>query len=478
MNNNSTNLMSEEDTYTSTEEVGYGSRIGNSLKGIVIGAGLVLAGIGGLFWNEGNFVKTKKALDEAEGNIVLVTDISKIDPANEGKPVHVSGDAITSETLSDPLFGITHQGIRLQRNVEYYQWQESSKTETKKKLGGGETKVTTYSYKPVWSTTPIDSSKFNQSGKYDNRVAYEGCVSESLYAQNVTLGAFKLNASQIQGISGATPLVLKADTPIPAALAQQASVRGNTIYITTPLPVAPAGVVVPGAPVAGVAPVAPVAGVAPVAPAAGVAPVAPVAGVAPVAPVAGVAPVAPAAGVAPVAPVAGVAVAAPSPEPKIGDMRVSWQVVAPKALISLVAQQQGATFVPYIAGNGRQVSLLGMGVQSSQQLFATAHSGNSMMTWIIRIVGFIAIGIGLSMVMAPLAVLADVLPILGDIIGTATTFVAFVLAFAISLTTIAIAWLFYRPLTAICLLAVVAAAIYLLRKMRKKEDPAPAADNA
>ncbi len=459
--------MSDQDTYTTTEETGYGSRIGNSLKGIVIGAGLVLAGIGGLFWNEGNFVKTKKALEESAGKTVLVTDITKVDPANNGKPIHLSGDAITQDTLKDAIFSaVSHQGISLRRQVEYYQWQESSSTKTEKQLGGGEKKVTTYSYKPEWVKAPIDSTKFNQAAKYVNTVAVDGCISETWLAPNVTLGAYTLNASQVGAISGATPLSLKPDMALPAELAGKAAVRGNMVYITTPPPVQQPGMMyVPVAPTAGVAPVAvaPIAGVAPVA-------VAPVAGVAPVAvaPVAGVAPVA-------VAPAAGVAPAVAQPAVQIGDMRVTWQVVGPKATVSLVAQQQGSTFVPFIAENGKSVALFGMGVQSSQQRYNTAHSGNSMMTWIIRIVGFIAIGIGLSMVLAPLAVLADVVPFIGNIVGTATTLVAFVLAFAISLTVIAIAWLFYRPVLAICLLALVAAAIYFLRS-RGKNKQAPVAE--
>ena len=54
--------------YTETTTVGYGTRVGNSFKGIGSGILMFLAGTALLWWNEGNFVKMDKALNEAEGN--------------------------------------------------------------------------------------------------------------------------------------------------------------------------------------------------------------------------------------------------------------------------------------------------------------------------------------------------------------------------------------------------------------------------
>jgi len=48
----------------------YGSRVGNSFKGVVTGFLMFIAGTIVLFWNEGNFVRTKKSLQEAEGVVV------------------------------------------------------------------------------------------------------------------------------------------------------------------------------------------------------------------------------------------------------------------------------------------------------------------------------------------------------------------------------------------------------------------------
>ena len=59
---------------------------------------------------------------------------------------------------------------------------------------------------------------------------------------------------------------------------------------------------------------------------------------------------------------------------------------------------------------------------------------------------------GFKLISAPLAVVADVLPIAGSIVGIGTGIVSFLLSAPLSLITIAVAWVFYRPLIGIPLL--------------------------
>ena len=60
--------------------------------------------------------------------------------------------------------------------------------------------------------------------------------------------------------------------------------------------------------------------------------------------------------------------------------------------------------------------------------------------------------------------MADVIPILGNIVGAGTGIIAFLLAACLSLVTIAIAWVFYRPVLGISLLIVAAVLIVLVVK--------------
>ena len=62
-------------TETTTES--WGSRISGSFKGVIGGLALFIGGFPVLFWNEGNSVKTAKAIDEGEGACVSVESNAK-----------------------------------------------------------------------------------------------------------------------------------------------------------------------------------------------------------------------------------------------------------------------------------------------------------------------------------------------------------------------------------------------------------------
>ena len=92
------------DTFTEVTHQGFFSRIGKSIVGVLVGIVLSIAAFPVLFWNEGRAVQTAKSLDEGAGAVVSVS-ADKIDPANEGKLVHLSAKAVTDETLSDEKSG-------------------------------------------------------------------------------------------------------------------------------------------------------------------------------------------------------------------------------------------------------------------------------------------------------------------------------------------------------------------------------------
>jgi hypothetical protein len=101
-------------------------------------------------------------------------------------------------------------------------------------------------------------------------------------------------------------------------------------------------------------------------------------------------------------------------------------------------------------------------------MFQQAIASNTTLTWVLRLVGFFIMMIGLATMLKPLSVLADVLPILGDIVGAGTGLIAFLLAALLSFVTIAIAWIVYRPLLGIALLAVAIVIAFAVRAKLKK----------
>src|SRR4051812_2293804 len=182
------------DTFTEVSTKSWGSRLVESIKGVLFGLVLILGSGVGLFWNEGRAVQTQRSLTEGAG-VVIDIDSARVDPVNEGKLVHVSGDMRAPAPVVDPDFGVSANGLRLVRSVEMFQWKEDKKTETRKNLGGSEETVTTYTYTKEWATNRIDSRDFRQQdGHVNPPLRYQA---SAVLARDVSLGAFRPTARVI-----------------------------------------------------------------------------------------------------------------------------------------------------------------------------------------------------------------------------------------------------------------------------------------
>ncbi len=201
------------DSYTEVSSKSWFGRIGGAVKGIVIGLVLMAVAFGLLFWNEGRAVARYKTLKEG-GGVVLSVVSDRVDSGNEGKLVHMAGRAVTEATLSDHELGVQARAIALIRDVEMYQWKESRRSETKKRFGGGEETVTTYSYAKEWAGRASNSGNFKKPDGHGNptRMAYESRIS---LADDVRLGAFLVPDFLIRKISNETPLTLGAEIKPP-----------------------------------------------------------------------------------------------------------------------------------------------------------------------------------------------------------------------------------------------------------------------
>ena len=148
-------------------------------------------------------------------------------------------------------------------------------------------------------------------------------------------------------------------------------------------------------------------------------------------------------------------------------MRVTFSGT-PISDVSVMAKQKGETFEPFVTQQDTQLNMLSMGNVSPEIMIKQAEAANAQLTWILRGVGSGMMFLGFVFILKPLSVLADVIPFLGSLVGAGTGFVAFLLAAFGSLTTIAIAWIFYRPLLGIALLSVAAAALFMLFSRARK----------
>jgi len=187
------------DSFREVTSVSWFGRIKRAVGGVIFGLILIVLMVIGLFWNEGRAVQTARSLAEGAGAVVSIGTDS-VDAGNDGKLVHVSGQVSASSGLADPDFGITAEGLRLSRSVEMYQWKEESKSETTKKLGGGEETVTTYSYSRVWDDSQIDSSDFKKPDGHQNPPM--AIHSRTFQIPQGKLGAFALDTPVLDRIEG------------------------------------------------------------------------------------------------------------------------------------------------------------------------------------------------------------------------------------------------------------------------------------
>ena len=402
--------------YQTTTTKTYGQRLSGSFKGIGMGVLMFIAGTVVLFWNEGNFVKTRKALNEAESVTVKVDDVSTLNQDLNGKLIHGVSTVKTDEMLTDEMFDFSVNAVKLAREVEYYQWEENEKSESREKIGGSEETITTYTYEKKWVSEPINSAEFKDPAYQASNKIIVSVPERNKVADNVTWGAYTLppfiknsvsnKCSATIELSDATKESWTSAMNIPKPTVnyedyylsneenkkEYVHVSGSTVYFGEN----------PGA-------------------------------------------------------------------PAIGDVRATISYDAPGSDLSIIAQVQGNTFTKFVAKNGKEVYSVTNGVASEEQMYSGEHQTNSIITWVLRLVGLLLIVWGLKAMFNILPTLFKVLPFLGKIVGAGVGLVCWVFGFAWSLLIFAIAWLFYRPVIAVIFLAIAGLGIWFLTKKAKEK---------
>lgn len=149
--------------------------------------------------------------------------------------------------------------------------------------------------------------------------------------------------------------------------------------------------------------------------------------------------------------------------PRIGDYRIGYRIV-PVGIGSVVARQTGTELTGYQTKAGDVVLLAHTGERSAAEMFKAAQDANRVLTWILRAVFSMLIFIGLVFSTRILVALADVLPFIGNLVQATTFAAALALTAILAPLVIAIAWLFYRPMISLAVIAAGAALAYAASK--------------
>lgn len=396
--------------YSETTTVGYGKRLSGSLKGILLGFLLLIVGTVLLWWNEGRAVKTAKAIKGAVEQTIEGVDLSTYNQELNGKLICASGFATTNDYVSDPYFGIGETAIKIERKVEYFQWIEHSQSKTEDKVGGKQETTTTYTYSKGWTSNPINSSNFKDTDyQGKNFIVMDNIDNWDSKAKNVTVGAYKLSEDMISSILGSEPIAVNLSTD---KIAEINKVMAQKLSKSDNLNFV---TVTNNQIYLGCNP----------------------------------------------------------NNPEIGDMKISFTKVMP-AEVTVWAEVDNNEIKMYRDKKyNKSVGGLYMNKHKLEDLQESAESSNATWTWLFRLVGLVIVFFAYKGVFDLVVTLLKVLPFLAKIANVGVSIVSGVLALAWSLIIIAIAWLFYRPILAIILIAIVVGLFVFLSK-RSKEAKVPA----
>ena len=375
------------DSVTEVTTTGWLQRIGQSIVGALIGILLVIGSIILLWWNEGRAVEAIRALDHGAKQLVEA-QASAVDPAKEGKLVHLSGMMETKAPARDTNFGVGADNLlRLRRTVEMFQWVEHKESHSHKNLGGSETTETTYSYRKEWTDHPLDSGHFHEPGGHGNPAM--PVRSATIDSQDVRLGAYHVERAVLDAVSAFTDFAPGEATSLPAGYRK----TGDMLY----------------------------RGDDPAAPA-------------------------------------------------IGDVRIHYTAVTAQTM-SVVALQTGGALAPFSDSSGYKIGLAEPGVVPATVMFKEKAHEESVLTWVLRAVGFVAMLIGFWLMGSPLSVLVGVIPLFEDLVGIGTFLMALMIAVPLTLIVIAATWIAHRPLIGVGLIVAGLGLGYLLRRLHRRAPP-------
>lgn len=383
------------DSISVTSSKSWFSRLGSAIAGVLFGIVLFLGSFVLLSWNEGRAIHREKTLAIGSKSVVSVP-ASPVSASNDGKLVHVTGQAEPEGNATDPVFDLSLPAVKLRRSVEMYQWSEKSESKTQQKLGGGEETVTTYTYEKKWSPSAIDSSAFQKPEGHTNPDSMP--VSTEIFSPDaVYLGDFTLTPDLLGQLSNFESYPITANTAIHTDFEDETVTRTR----------------------------------------------------------------------------GGLYVGADPATPAIGDLRISFEVI-PAGPVTVVARQVQQTFEPYNVKDLGSIEILRAGTLSAENVFTLEAQANSTLTWILRLAGFLMMLIGLQLIVNPLSVFASVIPFLGSLVNFGFGFLTLVVALPLTIGTIAIAWLAYRPLIGIPLLLVAGACIFFAARLLPRKKKATA----
>lgn len=157
---------------------------------LTTGLGIIglAAGIFSIVGNEARTVQISKSLEESISLVTPLVPNDIPDKSNFGKLVYLTGNLIVHQPLVEVDYGISVLAVKLVKNVQMYQWEES-RIETADEEGNFVN--TDYTYNTEWKSQLIDSSMFYDSTGHWNPKEFP-IKSDTIINEHVKIGNYHL----------------------------------------------------------------------------------------------------------------------------------------------------------------------------------------------------------------------------------------------------------------------------------------------
>ncbi|PKL36434.1 hypothetical protein CVV38_00820 [Candidatus Peregrinibacteria bacterium HGW-Peregrinibacteria-1] len=427
------------DQVVQVTKTGYGSRLMGSIKGIGFGLLLFLASFFVLFSNEGTDSKSEILVTSQE----IVAD--SVGNEGDGAFVRLAGKLETSDSIGDGLFLNPGNYLVVDRKVEMYGWKEVSSSKTETKLGGSQETTTTYSYEKEWSSSPASSSSFNNSAGHENpSMRYAASTSK---ASSARVGAYDVDTSSL-AMPSASALSL-ADGMVDLSSVNGAYVEGNYVYVPVSGGSVSSSETVTSSTTTNFFED----------------------------------------DVAEENDFFGEEVDAENENdffgetttvvtsgrnvatsPEVGDLRITYSVLNSGVDGTLFGKKEGAMIKPYVATEFDNENIYRFYNTSFEGALGAEDSAHGMKVWILRLVGFLMMWTGLSMVLAPLSVLLDIIPFLGAVSRGFVGMITFITALVLSIVTILVSMLLHSMVAMVVAVVVVLGLMFVVVKNKGKKN--------
>jgi hypothetical protein len=157
--------------------------------------------------------------------------------------------------------------------------------------------------------------------------------------------------------------------------------------------------------------------------------------------------------------------------PDVGDIRISWNALAPGGTVTAFGQAAGGRLVTAETSEGRWFRILNGDRPTALSSLRTEYVA---MGWILRVVGFLMMWFGMSMVFAPLHAIAGILPFLKKGTTFLINLITFPIALVLTTITVVISMILNNWIAMVVVALLFGGIVALLFTMRKKGSDTPA----